>query len=167
MIDQLENFLVKGYAVFLEPDLIDLSVFNLINVEEIGDAPELELLQNVDLKETILLQQFADKVSKNYVEPVFKNFKINRINAWNGVDLSSMHWHNDKIENFDFSVLYYYDDTSIKVGGKIEFQYPEGEVAIYPRAGNLIFINQDLKFRHRASRSTNSRRVASIEYIIL
>jgi hypothetical protein len=162
VLEQLDNFLIKGYAIFSNPNLIDLSLFKIINVEIEEDLPDV-----TDTLEKHLLQQFVDYVSEQYVSKVYDNFEIRCVNVWDGVDLGSMCWHNDLVENFDFNVLYYYDNTSIDVGGQIEFKYPGGEDIVYPQAGNLIFINQSLQFQHKANRSTAPRRVASIEYKII
>jgi len=162
VLEQLDNFLIKGYAIFSNPNLIDLSLFKITNVEIEKDLPDV-----TDPLEKHLLQQFVDYVNEHYVSKVYNNFEVKCVNVWDGVDLGSMTWHNDQAENFDFSVLYYYDDTDINVGGQIEFSYPDGEDKIYPKAGNLIFINQSLQFQHKANRSTVARRVASIEYKII
>jgi hypothetical protein len=162
MIKQFDNFLTKGYAVFLDPNLIDLTVFKVTNVEIEKDLPEI-----TDLIEKQLLCQFVDYVSSHYVNTVYNNFQVMCANVWDGVDAGSMTWHNDNVEGFDFNVLYYYDSTSEDTGGEIEFKHPSGEDKIYPQAGNLIFINQASQFQHRANRSSTSRRVASIEYKIL
>lgn len=162
MKDQFENFVTKGYAIFLDPGIIDLSKFNITNVETAKDLQDI-----TNLEEKTLLQQFVDYVSDNYVKTVYPNFEVKYANVWNGVDEGSMCWHNDHVEGFDFNVLYYYDSMSELVGGEIEFKYPNGEDKIYPQSGTLVFINQNGQFQHRANRSTISRRVASIEYKIL
>lgn len=162
MKDQFENFLLKGYAVFADPGIIDLSKFNITNVEIAKDLDDV-----TDIEERTYLEEFVNYVSNTYVRPVYPNFEVKYSNVWDGVDAGSMTWHNDNNEGFDFNVLYYYDSTSKDVGGEIEFKYPGGEDKIYPQTGNLIFINQNGQFQHKANRSLTQRRVASIEYKIL
>lgn len=161
MLDQTDIFLNRGYAHFNESGLLDLSKFSITNVE-IDDNLE----NNFSTEEQVMMEQFVDYVSKKYVEPLYKNYEVVYYAVWDGVDLGSTEWHNDAVEGFDFNVLYYYDDTNETVGGQIEFRNYEGEVCIYPKKGDLMFINQNGKFYHRASRSTAPRRVASIEYKI-
>lgn len=161
MLNQLSNFLLNGYAHFNESDLLDLSKFNIVNVE-ITDNLDISFSE----EEQLLIDKYVEYVSKKYVEPIYKNYIVTYCAVWDGVDLGSTEWHNDKIEGFDFSVLYYYDSTNEESGGQIEFKFPDGETIIYPKSGDLIFINQDKKFFHKASRSNSSRRVASIEYKI-
>lgn len=161
MLNQLSNFLLNGYAHFNESGLLDLSKFNIVNVE-ITDNLDISFSE----EEQLLIDKYVEYVSKKYVEPIYKNYIVTYCAVWDGVDLGSTEWHNDKIEGFDFSVLYYYDSTNEESGGQIEFKFPDGETIIYPKSGDLIFINQDKKFFHKASRSNSSRRVASIEYKI-
>lgn len=161
MLNQLSNFLLNGYAHFNESGLLDLSKFNIVNVE-ITDNLDISFSE----EEQLLIDKYVEYISKKYVEPIYKNYIVTYCAVWDGVDLGSAEWHNDKIEGFDFSVLYYYDSTNEESGGQIEFKFPDGETIIYPKSGDLIFINQDKKFFHKASRSNSSRRVASIEYKI-
>lgn len=159
MKNQIDTFLLKGYAYFSEPDLLDLSLFNITNVE-IND----ELANNFTYEEQQLLDKFIKYVSEHYVSTLYKNYEVVYYSVWDGVDLGSAEWHNDAVEGFDFNVLYYFDNTNEEVGGSIEFKHPEGEIKIYPKSGDLVFINQNGKFYHKASRSKSQRRVASIEY---
>jgi hypothetical protein len=159
MKEQVNNFLTKGYAHFNESKLIDLSKFKITNVE-IDD----ELKNDFTPEEKILIDNFVNYVSENYVKSIYKKFDVTYYSIWDGVDIGSTKWHNDSVEGFDFNVLYYFDDTNEEVGGSIEFRHSEGDDIIYPKSGDLVFINQNGKFFHKASRSKNPRRVASIEY---
>jgi hypothetical protein len=159
MLDQTDIFLTQGYAHFKEPGLLDLSKFNITNVE-IDDTLE----NNFSIEEQAMIDQFVEYVSKKYVGSLYKNYEVVYYAVWDGVDQGSTEWHNDAVEGFDFNVLYYYDDTDETVGGQIELRNYEGEVCVYPKSGDLVFINQNGKFYHRANRSTAPRRVASIEY---
>jgi hypothetical protein len=159
MLDQTDIFLTQGYAHFKEPGLLDLSKFIITNVE-VDDNLE----NNFSIEEQTMIDNFVDHVSKKYVLPLYKNYKVVYYAVWDGVDLGSAEWHNDAVEGFDFNVLYYFDDTDKNKGGQIEFKHAAGEVCIYPKSGDLIFINQNGQFYHRANRSKSSRRVASIEY---
>lgn len=161
MLNKLSNFLLNGYAHFNEPNLLDLSKFNVINVE-INDNLDI----NFSHHEQQLIDKYVEYISKKYVDSIYKNYIVTCCAIWDGVDLGSTKWHNDNNEGFDFSVLHYYDDTSKEIGGQIEFKFPDGETIIYPKCGDLIFINQDEKFFHKAARSSSTRRVASIEYKI-
>ena len=159
MIEQIDSFLQKGFAIFNVPNLVDLSEFNITNVELNDD-----LVNTFNTAEQTALDKFLNYVSQNFVKTLYKDFEIVYYSVWDGVDIGSTEWHNDSVEGFDFNVLYYFDDTNPGVGGSVEFQYPGGEHKVYPKHGDLIFINQSGKFCHKASRSTTRRRVASIEY---
>lgn len=161
MLNQLSNFLLKGYAHFNEPNLLDLSKFNIVNVE-INDNLDI----NFSHAEQKLIDKYVEYVNNKYINPIYKSYVVTYCAVWDGVDLGSTEWHNDKIEGFDFSVLYYHNNTSKEIGGQIEFKFPDGETIIYPKCGDLIFINQDEKFFHKAAQSSSTRRVASIEYKI-
>jgi hypothetical protein len=163
MLDQLDCFLSKGYCHFSGLDLIDLSKFNILNVEVLED-PDLGVFTN---SEHEMILNFVNTVSTLYVTPVYPLHQIKYYAVWDGVDIGSTTWHNDNVEGFDFNCLFYYDSTTPHTGGQIEFQGPLGEICIFPKAGDLVFINQDTKFKHRASRSIQPRRVASIEFKIL
>lgn len=159
MIEQFNSFLVNGFTIFNVPDLIDLSEFNIINVELNDDS-----VNSFSISEQAKMDTFIEYVSQNFVKSFYTDFEIVDYSVWDGVDQGSTIWHNDSVEGFDFSVLYYFDNTDPVVGGSIEFQYPNGETKIYPKSGDLIFINQNKRFYHKASRSTSQRRIASIEY---
>lgn len=163
MLDQIDNFLQKGYAHFTKTNLLIEDDFNFPNVE-IEEDP---LLGNFTDKEYEHIINFIEHVSKIYVEPLFPTYIIKNYAVWEGVDLGSAIWHNDKNEGFDLNCLYYFNDTDETTGGQIEFKGPLGEVQIYPKQGDLIFINQDTRFQHKASRSSSQRKVASIEYKLL
>lgn len=161
MLNHTDTFLTQGYAHFSEPGLLDLSQFNITNVE-LNDALE----NNFNLQQQHMMEQFVQHVSTQYVASLYKNYQVVYYAVWDGVDMGSAEWHNDAVEGFDFNVLYYFDNTDPSIGGQIEFQHSEGTVCIYPQSGDLVFINQNGKFKHRASRSSAARRVASIEYKI-
>lgn len=161
MLEQTHNFLFFGYSLFKEPNLLDLSKFNITNVE-ITD----ELTNNFTDYEQLELNKFIEYISEKYVNPLYKNYIVTYYAVWDGVDLGSTCWHNDSNEGFDFNVLYYFDDTDEKKGGQIEFKCSERETLIYPKKFDLIFINQNKKFYHKVTRSKDKRRVASIEYKI-
>lgn len=164
MKDQSDCFLQNGYCSFYIPDLIDLSKFNVVNVEQFETLP-LDAWTPYEEQE---IKRFVDFVSNEYVATLFPNYVVDYYAVWDGVDLGSAEWHNDSDELFHFNCLYYFDDTGPAVGGNVEFRWPNGGYAnLYPKAGTLVFINQDLKFEHKANRSTAPRRVASIEYRIL
>jgi hypothetical protein len=156
---QANNFLTKGYAHFHENNLIDLSIFKITNVEIKGD-----LKNNFTFEEKILLEYFVNYISENYVSTLYNNFEVTYYSVWNGVHEGSTKWHNDSDEGFNFGVNYYHDNTDENIGGSVEFRYPGGEDTVYPKSGDLIFINQNKNFLHKANRSKSSRRVASIEY---
>lgn len=159
MKDQLDNFLTKGYARFNELGLLNLSKFVMTNVE-VQD----KLVEDKDPEQQLELKNFIDYITKNYVNPIWPNAEVTYYGVWDGVDEGSMTWHNDAVEGFDFNVLYYYDSTDEDVGGAVEFRYNGGEDIIYPKAGDIVFINQNGKFYHKANRSEKQRRVATIEY---
>jgi hypothetical protein len=161
MLNQIDNFLTKGYAHFNVGAILDLSKFKITNVE-INDNLE----NNFSDEERLMITEFVDFVSKYYVAKTYNSYEVLYFAVWDGVDLGSAEWHNDKVEGFDFNVLYYYDNTDEETGGSIQFQYPDGEHVIYPKTGDLVFINQSGLFKHKASRSTHQRRVASIEYSV-
>jgi hypothetical protein len=162
MLDQVDSFLTKGYCIFDEKGLLDLTEFAVQNVEEFEGFPMiLDAYTDIEQQK---INMFVQYVSEKYVESLYKNYEVLGTGVWDGVDSGSMGWHNDHNEGIDFNVLLYNDDTDDSTGGQIEFQYPGGQECIYPKSGNLIFINQDLKFKHKASRSTGFRRVATIEY---
>lgn len=163
MLDQLDNFMQKGYAHFKNTNLLNVDDFSFPNVE-IEDDPLLGTFNDTEYE---LILDFIETVTKTYVEPLFPSYIIKKYAVWDGIDLGSTIWHNDKLEGFDLNCLYYFDNTSSDIGGSIEFKIGDDETQIYPQNGDLIFINQDTKFRHRALRSSNSRRVASIEYKLL
>lgn len=163
MLDQLDRFLSDGYCHFTGLDLLDLDKFNIQNVEVLDDP---DLGSFTDTEHNLILD-FVSAVSTVYVAPAYPLHQVKYYAVWDGVDFGSTVWHNDKAEGFDFNCLFYYDNTNPIVGGQIEFKSLLGEVCIYPKAGDLVFINQDTKFKHRASRSTQPRRVASIEFKIL
>lgn len=159
MRDQLDNFLTKGYARFNEKNLLDLSKFVMTNVE-VQD----KLIEDTDPEQQQEMRDFVKYISDNYVKPIWPNAQVTYYGVWDGVDEGSTTWHNDAVEGFDFNVLYYYDNTDENVGGSVEFKYDGGEDIIYPIAGDIVFINQNGKFYHKANRSEKQRRVATIEY---
>jgi hypothetical protein len=162
MLDQLHNFLTLGYAKFQDPGILDLEQFDIPNVEFFSD-PVLGEFEGKELEEITAFQNY---ILKKYVLLVYPNAKIKYCAVWDGVDSGSMNWHNDAVEGFDFNMLYYFDDCDEVSGGQIEFMHPEGTVTLYPKHGDIVFINQDSKFKHRAFRSKGNRRVASMEFTI-
>lgn len=157
----LDNFFTKGYVLFHEPNLIDLNCFEIVNVEIYDKLP----LNAFDENEQKQFMEFSKVVTEKYVTQLFGDYyEILGYGIWDGVDPGSMNWHNDQDEGLDFNVLYYHDTMLPETGGQIEFKYPGGQDCVYPKSGDLIIINQDFKFMHKASRSTISRRVASIEF---
>lgn len=168
MLEQTTQFLSQGFAVFPEPGLLNVNDFTFENVELVSDP----ILNAFTPEQHRLMLDFIHHICTKYIEPLYPAYTIVNYAVWDGVDLGSAEWHNDATENFDINCLYYFDTQTVESGGNIEFMWPVSDkhtahTGVYPVAGTLAFINQQLKFKHKANRSATKRRVASVEFKLL
>lgn len=162
-MDNITNFLVQGY--YLDTDTgIDFSLFK---DKEFADCNYVtdEVLDEKNLAELKSLQRlFADK----YLSKLFINFETRDCGMWEGVDPGSAIWHNDYLDgdNFNSNILVYLDDNTEENGNSIEVRGPGFSHKLYPKEGNLLWLNQRKIFQHKATHNTGRRRVLSFEYFI-
>lgn len=167
----IEDIYSKGFVKFHEPgglDLINISQFKLLNVEErtrdngINDVSD-ELAKR--------LETFAVYLKQKYIEPAWPSAIYNKFVVWDGVDKDNQGWHTDMFENYDVFFLYYMDDTRAETGGSINFKWGvlegrEQTASYQPVAGDLFMINNQRGFWHRADSTKITRRVASFDFTV-
>jgi hypothetical protein len=155
---QYVNFIMNGYVhntvPFLKNIVFDDYVFTDCNSE---DAEE----SFMDDRLIPILNETKSFLIENYMRS-FKNCEFIRMGAWSGVDDDSTKWHNDFEEGFNANIVVYLDDSLNE--NKIEIKNSNEEVAIYPKKGDFVLINQDTKFKHRATHAIGQRRVFSFEF---
>jgi len=160
----LEDIYTKGFVIFSEPEGLDLirsEEFRLLNVEERGRDNGVN---DIDPELSFRLETFASFIKVKYVDPEWPEAVYNKFIIWEGVDRDNQGWHTDMFEGYDLFFLYYMTDNTPETGGWIEFRWKEGEERHFPKAGDLIMVNNGRGFMHRAGESTVSRRVASFDF---
>ena len=112
-----------------------------------------------------LLHPFIRKMNDELSEHF--NAKFMKAEIWDDVDEGSKEWHNDnkyKKSMANLSVLIYCDER--KEGNSIQIRGPLGEMKILPDRYDMVIVNQNKKFEHKASISEFPRRVIGLQYFI-
>lgn len=108
-----------------------------------------------------LVKKINNELSEHF------NYKFIESEIWDDVDTGSKEWHNDNSYNVsiaNLTVLIYCDER--KEGNTISIRGPISEVNITPDRYNMVFINQNKKFEHKAEISEFPRRVIGLQYFI-
>lgn len=161
----VEQINTKGYVKFSEPgglDLIGLDNFELLNREDrLRDNGEKDLHPELVSR----LNLFSQHLSHTYIKPNWNDSEFMYWIVWEGVDNDNTGWHTDFMEQYDLFFLYYFDDTDPSTGGSISFKWDGDQVEQhYPKAGDLILINNHKGFWHKAEHTPLQRRVASFNF---
>lgn len=167
----IEDIYTKGFVKFSEPgalDLINISEFRLLNVEERSrDNGE----KDVSPELTKRMSTFAQYLTMKYILPEWPNARYNKFLVWDGVDADNQGWHTDMFEGYDIFFLYYFDTQKPETGGSINFKWynkdgTEETAHFYPQAGDLFMVNNCRGFWHRAGSTQITRRLASFDYSV-
>lgn len=113
------------------------------------------------------LDKFAQLIEQRYISQIFDQYTLVEKNMWSGVDLLSATWHNDQFYDnprFNSNVLLYLDDSMQQ--NNIAIHNGQEEFVIYPRVGDIVWLNQQHRFKHKATHRTGNRRLMSFEYMI-
>lgn len=160
----IENFFLHGY--YLDENLgMDFSDYKSMNFKDCNDKDEDSWLDKRYLSDLKKIQEFfADR----YISSIFTNYELKDCGMWEGVDDGSSKWHNDYLDGdtFNSNILVYLDDNTIENGNSIEVRGPGFTHKLYPKANQLIWLNQKRIFEHRATHSSGRRRILSFEYFI-
>jgi hypothetical protein len=165
----IQDIYTKGFVKLHEPealDLINISEFKLLNVEERArDNGE----KDVSPELTKRMSTFAQYLTAKYILPEWPEARYNKFLVWDGVDADNQGWHTDMFENYDVFFLYYFDTQYPETGGSINFKWGamEGNEQIaqfYPQAGDLFMVNNCRGFWHRAESTKITRRLASFDF---
>lgn len=164
MIHNIENFLSIGYFLDETPN-IDLSDFYGIDIKNCNSINEKFWIgENYEKK----LEEISIHLSKKYIEKIFKNYKRLECGLWEGVDEGSSKWHNDWIDGdgFNSNILIYLDDNTTENGNSVEIRGLDFHHVLYPKSGQLLWLNQKPIFEHKATHTSGQRRLLSFEFLI-
>lgn len=157
----LFNFLMNGHVKGTIPFIkdIDTDSFSFHDCNYESDEESI-----VDANLLPIIHKCKDFLIENYVSQIFDNFELKNMSAWKNVDEYSSVWHNDQKENFNSNILVYLDDSYNK--NTIEIKTHTQVHKIYPKKGTFVWLNQSLKFQHRATHVEGNRRLISFEFDI-
>jgi hypothetical protein len=151
--------LLDGSAILGMISLNDIYIVNVEHVDGVDDIPKVKRTFS-ELRQFAKIKKF---IQSEFIDPIFPIYEIVSYNIWEGVDSGSLKFHNDSAEGQSFCFLIYLDSQFEATGGAIHFKYPFGEDTVYPKAGDVAWVNQQTKFQHKADRSSLRRRVICIE----
>lgn len=160
----IESFFLYGYYLDEYSD-IDFSYFKELEFKDCNISIEEQFVDEKHLNE---LQTLQSLLGKKYIEKVFTNYQLRSYGMWDGVDEGSSRWHNDFLDgdSFNSNILVYLDDNNEKNGNSIEVRGPQFSHKLYPKNGQLLWLNQKKIFQHRATHTSGRRRILSFEYFI-
>jgi len=172
-MDDINNFIIQGFHVYHSPNLVkllDISSFgNIIDVNTYNDTAGI---LDVGIYAIYFTEEQKEKLGivQHFLESNFLTefeYYIVKCCIWDGVDDGSVQFHNDGKEHMNCTFLCYFSDTSEETGGALFVKKLNGVASkIYPQAGDIVWLNQDEKFQHKAERSSIPRIVAGFEYNI-
>ena len=168
-MDKLDTFLNKGYTLLRDEKLLKTFDIDALDWGEKGDMGVALAKRNEDINKQ--LEKLADKVSDNYVMPIFGSHGVSKIEVVNGLDKPTLEWHNDLVEGPNCGCLLYFDDTDEDTGGAIKFRHAKSKdqiSEIYPKKFDIIVINHSLRFQHMVTEQKMPvpRRVMSLNFYL-
>lgn len=175
----LTNFLMDGLHVFHDPqfiDMIDLPTFGeIINVDTFIDPAEKDVVMYDEVfaiefneEQRRRLLSVRDFLIDRYLSH-FKHVRLKGCCIWDGVDDGSARFHNDNEDEMNATFLCYFNDTSPEVGGALQVRHHnciENQKLVYPQAGDIVWLNQNVRFDHKANRSIKPRVLAGFDFFI-
>lgn len=133
----LNDFLIKGYQVFYEPELINQTD----KESHIGN----KYLLNIFGEWKLIESGYSEKISKDdYITE----------------------WHNDSNFGMNITFLYYLDEMSSEIGGSISVRNGITEEEIFPKPGMLLMLSQQKHVEHKVGFTSAQRRVFNFDYLV-
>lgn len=173
------NFASQGFHVFHFPEIvriIDIDTFGeVLDVDKYIDNVDTDALLSSGLYSSPMADeqrrriQLLRKLIEEQVLRGFDDFNLVECGVWRGVDDGSIKFHNDGKPEMNCTFLAYLSDMDESVGGSLDVCNESDLSRIhshYPKAGDLVWLNQAPGFMHRANRSTIARYVAGFDYIV-
>jgi len=160
----ITDFFIFGYFLDETPN-IDITEFKTMHFQNCNTvADDFKLDQDTQCK----LERIHAYLAEHYVSQVFSKFDLRECNMWDGVDPKSSIWHNDYFSNsaFNSNILIYLDDNTEDNGNSIEVRSNESYVKLHPKENQLLWLNQQHTFQHKATHATGRRRLLSFEFFI-
>lgn len=133
------------------------------DINGITNLPFPNANSNDGMPEELLLlaQPIIQSITSNISEHFACSFV--EIEIWDDVDSGSKVWHNDRsLSDANLTVLIYCDDRV--EGNTISVRGPLSMIDITPDKYDVVYVNQNEKFEHRASISKLPRRVIGLQY---
>lgn len=156
LMKETQSLVDKGY-VWLKNGITESDVSGITNLvfpnANSNDEQPEELLA--------LSQPIIQSITSD-IDEHFTNTFI-EIEIWDDVDNGSKVWHNDRsLSEANLTVLIYCDD---KVeGNTISIRGPLSSIDITPDKYDVVYVNQNKKFEHKAAISKLPRRVIGLQY---
>lgn len=171
----LVNYLTKGYYHFNASSALKSFDLGAFLPMKSGDRrfesnTPLARYEHYNWYQRHQLRQLAINVGNAYFSSFNHKFHFN--DMWSTVGMNVGGWHNDLMlawPGFNTSFNCYFDDTSEETGGQFQSHpyqdvIPEDSLlteGAYPKALDIIVINQNTNFVHRVSHSDKQRRMIS------
>lgn len=167
-LNPIADFFTKGYVEFQMSDLKELTLFEGVSFKSVqehdDDCDETWIPAN--FKKDLFI--FAQSLFEKIVVPVFPSAQFLTSSVWDGVDLGSVHWHNDchSSTSLNSNLLLYLDSPTKSEYGSLFIQGNGQDSRIQPKQGKIVWLNQTHLFQHRADQSPERRRVVGVDLYI-
>lgn len=153
------DYLINGISYIKDYTILDW--FSQINFGKIANVSTDQSFKEYTETQKLFLAKVSEYLYNNYVLK-FRVAELISCDIWDGVDDYSLDWHVDNKNKQDFSFLYYLDDSD----ANLYFMDTESgiESCVSIEAGTLVWLNQSSKYRHKAERSTQKRRMINVQF---
>ena len=148
-----QEFLEKGFTVVHDPALIKLLDIDSIEWSKKGNV-NLQIEEGTpDIEKRKIKVQ--DYIIENYLLKYYKTARISYVEITQGIDEEyTSVWHHDFAKDdttVNIGVLLYFDTLDQDTGGYLQVKSAQSDLVYnyYPRAGDVLFLNQTPAFLHR------------------
>jgi hypothetical protein len=165
----LEDFYLKGYVRFNDPEMSKEIDIESLHWTDPGLVGLKVVKRNADVEASLDKTQ---KLINKYVSMIDENFVEHHVREIvDGMDATTLMWHNDLVEGPNLAVLLYFDSMDEDIGGAFcirDRNTKEFIDSFYPQRGDVLIMNHGERFEHCVTplKLQLPRRVATVNYYV-
>jgi len=146
-----EELLLNGFCIINDASaFIHLEKYKFTWIKNQSETHYFETVLDSNLMNALELTHKL--VGEKYFQSV-GDYTITTNSIWNGIDEDTLYWHNDLLFGSNIAALLYFNTLTKLTGGELGIRNnsTHEEVVVYPTQYDIIILNQDLIWEHKAN----------------